>query len=143
MCHGFPPFDGPWTICSRAVAFALASFHRSVMQFVCPARWPFRCLPPISADANGRARIEWRTLPAGRQAASGLFRLLTNQPGVDPACEKPQLASTADPSGSQLTALNCAVDRLRPTPRSLRCLTNLQPSNGIVHGPPLLGAANL
>jgi hypothetical protein len=88
----------------------------------------------MSADACGRGRIERRSdLPAGREAASGLFCLLANQPGVDPDCEKPQLASTADTSGSQLTALNCAVDRLRPTPRSLRCLTNLQPSIGIAH----------
>jgi hypothetical protein len=63
--------------------------------------------------------------------------LLAEKPRVDPGVEESQLALTADPGGTQLTASNCAVNRLRSTARSIRRLTDLQPLTCMSHDPPL------
>ena len=132
-----PPFDA-WTFLLRAAPLAPAYTHESVMEFVRRAQRSFdvyRQPTPlrVAALASTGGPI---CLPAAR-SLGGLFCLLANQPTIDPASEKPQLASPADTSGSQMTASNCAVYRLRPTPRSIGGLTDLQPSNGFTHGPPL------
>jgi len=96
------------------------------------------------SDATANAQRCWlsrscvrRTdLSVGNETASRLSALLAEQPSVDPACEKSQLASPADSRGSQLAALNRAVDCFRATACSICCLMNRQPSNLIAHDLP-------
>jgi hypothetical protein len=64
-------------------------------------------------------------------------RLLAEKPRVDPKVQESQLASTTNSRSSKLTASNGAVDRLRSTACSIRCLTNFQPFTCASHDPPL------
>src|SRR5438128_3201243 len=63
--------------------------------------------------------------------------LLTQEPQVDPGCEKPQLPAPTDASCPQTAAPNCPVDRFRSTPRSIGRLADLQPSDPLTHSAPL------